>query len=215
MNINTLRVTEIFHSIQGESTKTGLPTIFIRLTGCPLRCIYCDTEYAFTGGENLKISEIMQTIKSSPSQHICITGGEPLAQPNVHILMNELAQLDYDISLETSGYIDVSNVNSKVKIIMDIKTPESKELDKNNWENINLLKNEDEVKFVICNRNDYEWSKEIMEKYMIYEQCNVLMSPVADLMEPRTLAEWILEDSLPVRFQIQLHKILWDNQPGK
>ncbi|MCH2476606.1 MAG: 7-carboxy-7-deazaguanine synthase QueE [Gammaproteobacteria bacterium] len=215
MNINTLRVTEIFHSIQGESTKTGLPTIFIRLTGCPLRCIYCDTEYAFTGGENLKISEIMQTIKSSPSQHICITGGEPLAQPNVHILMNELAQLDYDISLETSGYIDVSNVNSKVKIIMDIKTPESKEVDKNNWENINLLKNEDEVKFVICNRNDYEWSKEIMEKYMIYEQCNVLMSPVADLMEPRTLAEWILEDSLPVRFQIQLHKILWDNQPGK
>lgn len=215
MNINTLRVTEIFYSIQGESTKTGLPTIFIRLTGCPLRCIYCDTEYAFTGGENLKISEIMQTIKSSPSQHICITGGEPLAQPNVHILMNELAQLDYDISLETSGYIDVSNVNSKVKIIMDIKTPESKEVDKNNWENINLLKNEDEVKFVICNRNDYEWSKEIMEKYMIYEQCNVLMSPVADLMEPRTLAEWILEDSLPVRFQIQLHKILWDNQPGK
>ena len=215
MNINTLRVTEIFHSIQGESTKTGLPTIFIRLTGCPLRCIYCDTEYAFTGGENLKISEIMQTIKSSPSQHICITGGEPLAQPNVHILMNELAQLDYDISLETSGYIDVSNVNSKVKIIMDIKTPESKEVDKNNWENINLLKNEDEVKFVICNRNDYEWSKEIMEKYMIYEQCNVLMSPVADLMEPSTLAEWILEDSLPVRFQIQLHKILWDNQPGK
>ena len=215
MNINTLRVTEIFHSIQGESTKTGLPTIFIRLTGCPLRCIYCDTEYAFTGGENLKISEIMQTIKSSPSQHICITGGEPLAQPNVHILMNELAQLDYDISLETSGYIDVSNVNSKVKIIMDIKTPESKEVDKNNWENINLLKNEDEVKFVICNRNDYEWSKEIMEKYMIYEQCNVLMSPVADLMEPRSLAEWILEDSLPVRFQIQLHKILWDNQPGK
>ena len=215
MNINTLRVTEIFYSIQGESTKTGLPTIFIRLTGCPLRCIYCDTEYAFTGGENLKISEIMQTIKSSPSQHICITGGEPLAQPNVHILMNELAQLDYDISLETSGYIDVSNVNSKVKIIMDIKTPESKELDKNNWENINLLKNEDEVKFVICDRNDYEWSKEIMEKYMIYEQCNVLMSPVADLMEPRTLAEWILEDSLPVRFQIQLHKILWDNQPGK
>ena len=215
MSINTLRVTEIFHSIQGESTKTGLPTIFIRLTGCPLRCIYCDTEYAFTGGENLKISEIMQTIKSSPSQHICITGGEPLAQPNVHILMNELAQLDYDISLETSGYIDVSNVNSKVKIIMDIKTPESKEVDKNNWENINLLKNEDEVKFVICNRNDYEWSKEIMEKYMIYEQCNVLMSPVADLMEPRTLAEWILEDSLPVRFQIQLHKILWDNQPGK
>ncbi len=215
MNINTLRVTEIFYSIQGESTKTGLPTIFIRLTGCPLRCIYCDTEYAFIGGENLKISEIMQTIKSSSSQNVCITGGEPLAQPNVHILMNELAQLDYDISLETSGYIDVSNVNSKVKIIMDIKTPESKEVDKNNWENINLLKNEDEVKFVICNRNDYEWSKEIMEKYMIYEQCNVLMSPVADLMEPRTLAEWILEDSLPVRFQIQLHKILWDNQPGK
>ena len=215
MNINTLRVTEIFYSIQGESTKTGLPTIFIRLTGCPLRCIYCDTEYAFTGGENLKISEIMQTIKSSSSQHICITGGEPLAQPNVHILMNELAQLDYDISLETSGYIDVSNVNSKVKIIMDIKTPESKEVDKNNWENINLLKNEDEVKFVNCNRNDYEWSKEIMEKYMIYEQCNVLMSPVADLMEPRALTEWILEDSLPVRFQIQLHKILWDNQPGK
>ena len=215
MNINTLRVTEIFHSIQGESTKTGLPTIFIRLTGCPLRCIYCDTEYAFTGGENLKISEIIQTVKSSSSQHVCITGGEPLAQPNVHILMNELAQLDYAISLETSGYIDVSNVNSKVKIIMDIKTPESKEVDKNNWENINLLKNEDEVKFVICNRNDYEWSKEIMEKYMIYEQCNVLMSPVADLMEPRTLAEWILEDSLPVRFQIQLHKILWDNQPGK
>ena len=166
--MNTLRVTEIFYSIQGESTKTGLPTIFIRLTGCPLRCIYCDTEYAFTGGENLKISEIMQTIKSSSSQHVCITGGEPLAQPNVHILMNELAQLDYDISLETSGYIDVSNVNPKVKIIMDIKTPESKEVDKNNWENINLLKNEDEVKFVICNRNDYEWSKEIMENCLLY-----------------------------------------------
>ena len=215
MNMDTLRVTEIFYSIQGESTKTGLPTVFIRLTGCPLRCFYCDTEYAFTGGKNLKISEVIETIKSSSSQHVCITGGEPLAQPNVHILMNELVQLDYDISLETSGYIDISNVNSKVKIIMDIKTPESKEVDKNNWENINLLKNDDEIKFVICNRNDYEWSKEIIEKFMIYEKCSVLMSPTTNLMEPTTLAEWILEDSLPVRFQLQLHKILWDNQAGK
>jgi len=215
MTKNALRVTEIFYSIQGESTKTGLPTVFVRLTGCPLRCIYCDTEYAFIGGENLKISEVIDTIKALSSQYVCITGGEPLAQPNVHILMNELVQLDYDISLETSGYIDISNVNSKVKIIMDIKTPQSREVDKNNWENINLLKNDDEIKFVICNRDDYEWSKEIIEKHMIHDKCMVLMSPTTGLMEPRTLAEWILEDSLPVRFQIQLHKILWDNQPGK
>ncbi len=215
MTKNALRVTEIFYSIQGESTKTGLPTVFVRLTGCPLRCIYCDTEYAFTGGENLKISVVIDTIKTLSSQHVCITGGEPLAQPNVHILMNELIQLDYDVSLETSGYIDVSNVNSKVKIIMDIKTPQSGEVDKNNWENINLLKNDDEIKFVICNRDDYEWSKTIIEKHMIHDKCKVLMSPTTGLMEPRTLAEWILEDSLPVRFQIQLHKILWDNQPGK
>ena len=215
MTKNALRVTEIFYSIQGESTKTGLPTVFVRLTGCPLRCIYCDTEYAFTGGENLKISVVIDTIKTLSSQHVCITGGEPLAQPNVHILMNELIQLDYDVSLETSGYIDVSNVNSKVKIIMDIKTPQSGEVDKNNWENINLLKNDDEIKFVICNRDDYEWSKRIIEKHMIHDKYKVLMSPTTGLMEPRTLAEWILEDSLPVRFQIQLHKILWDNQPGK
>ena len=215
MTKNALRVTEIFYSIQGESTKTGLPTVFVRLTGCPLRCIYCDTEYALTGGENLTISVVIDTIKTLSSQHVCITGGEPLAQPNVHILMNELIQLDYDVSLETSGYIDVSNVNSKVKIIMDIKTPQSGEVDKNNWENINLLKNDDEIKFVICNRDDYEWSKTIMEKHRIHDKCTVLMSPTTGLMESRTLAEWILEDSLPVRFQIQLHKILWDNQPGK
>ena len=215
MTKNALRVTEIFYSIQGESTKTGLPTVFVRLTGCPLRCIYCDTEYAFTGGENLEISVVIDTIKTLLSQHVCITGGEPLAQPNVHILMNELIQLDYDVSLETSGYIDVSNVNSKVKIIMDIKTPQSGEVDKNNWENINLLKNDDEIKFVICNRDDYEWSKTIIEKHMIHDKYKVLMSPTTGLMEPRTLAEWILEDSLPVRLQIQLHKILWDNQPGK
>ena len=187
---------------------------------CDLRCIYCMKEkMTFLPKKEIltfeEIERLCDNFIELGVKKIRLTGGEPLAQPNVLILMNELVQLDYDISLETSGYIDISNVNSKVKIIMDIKTPQSGEVDKNNWENINLLKNDDEIKFVICNRDDYKWSKEIIEKHMIHDKCTVLMSPTTGLMEPRTLAEWILEDSLPVRFQIQLHKILWNNQPGK
>tara|TARA_B100001146_G_C16151431_1_gene421373 strand:- start:356 stop:1006 length:651 start_codon:yes stop_codon:yes gene_type:complete len=211
----SLRITEIFSSIQGETSKTGLPTIFIRLTGCPLRCQYCDTSYAFYGGEVMLIEDIIYQVKELNFRDVCVTGGEPLAQPNSKKLLKDLVNLDFQVSLETGGSINLEGIDEHVKIIMDIKTPDSGELKKNRWENIRLLKKSDEIKFVICSREDYQWSKEIIEAYKIDKICPILFSPCSESVDPRDLAEWILADQLPIRFQMQIHKILWDNQPGR
>ena len=211
----SLRITEIFSSIQGETSKTGLPTIFIRLTGCPLRCQYCDTSYAFYGGEVMLIEDIIYQVKELNFRDVCVTGGEPLAQPNSKKLLKDLVNLDFQVSLETGGSISLEGIDEHVKIIMDIKTPDSGELKKNRWENIRLLKKSDEMKFVICSREDYQWSKEIIEAYKIDKICPILFSPCSESVDPRDLAEWILADQLPIRFQMQIHKILWDNQPGR
>ncbi len=211
----SLRITEIFFSIQGETSKIGLPTVFIRLTGCPLRCQYCDTSYAFYGGEVMLFEDIIHQVTKFNCKDVCVTGGEPLAQANSKKLLKDLADLDFQVSLETGGSISLKEVDERVKIIMDIKTPDSGEATKNRWENLELLKQTDELKIVICSREDYQWSKEIIEQYKISEKCPILFSPCAESIDPRDLAEWILTDQLPIRFQMQIHKILWDNQPGR
>jgi len=211
----SLRITEIFFSIQGETSKVGLPTVFIRLTGCPLRCQYCDTSYAFHGGEVMLFEDIIRQVTKFNCKDVCVTGGEPLAQANSKKLLKDLADLDFQVSLETGGSISLKEVDERVKIIMDIKTPDSGEATKNRWENLELLKQTDELKIVICSREDYQWSKEIIEQYKISEKCPILFSPCAESIDPRDLAEWILTDQLPIRFQLQIHKILWDNQPGR
>ena len=211
----SLRITEIFSSIQGETSKIGLPTVFIRLTGCPLRCQYCDTSYAFYGGETMLFEDIIHQVIKFNCKDVCVTGGEPLAQSGSKKLLKDLVDLDFHVSLETGGSISLEGIDERVKIIMDIKTPDSDESTKNRWENIGELKKSDELKFVICSREDYQWSKAIIEKYKINEICQVLFSPCSELLDPRDLAEWILADQLPIRFQIQIHKILWNNQPGR
>lgn len=211
----SLRITEIFFSIQGETSKVGLPTVFIRLTGCPLRCQYCDTSYAFYGGEVMLFEDIIRQVTKFNCKDVCVTGGEPLAQANSKKLLKDLADLDFQVSLETGGSISLKEVDERVKIIMDIKTPDSGESTKNRWENLELLKQTDELKIVICSREDYQWSKEIIEQYKISEKCPILFSPCAESIDPRDLAEWILTDQLPIRFQMQIHKILWNNQPGR
>ena len=211
----SLRITEIFFSIQGETSKVGLPTVFIRLTGCPLRCQYCDTSYAFHGGEVMLFEDIIRQVTKFNCKDVCVTGGEPLAQANSKKLLKDLADLDFQVSLETGGSISLKEVDERVKIIMDIKTPDSGEATKNRWENLELLKQTDELKIVICSREDYQWSKEIIKQYKISEKCPILFSPCAESIDPRDLAEWILTDQFPVRFQMQIHKILWNNQPGR
>ena len=211
----SLRITEIFFSIQGETSKIGLPTVFIRLTGCPLRCQYCDTSYAFYGGEVMLFEDIIHRVTKFNCKDVCVTGGEPLAQANSKKLLKDLADLDFKVSLETGGSISLEGIDERVKIIMDIKTPDSGESTKNRWENLELLKQSDELKIVICSREDYQWSKEIIEQYKISEKCQILFSPCTESIDPRDLAEWILTDQLPIRFQMQIHKILWDNQPGR
>ena len=211
----SLKITEIFSSIQGETSKIGLPTVFIRLTGCPLRCQYCDTSYAFYGGELVLIEDIIGEVQKHNYKDVCVTGGEPLAQKNSKELLTDLANLDFQVSLETGGSMSLEGIDERVKIIMDIKTPDSEEATKNRWENLGILKKSDELKFVICNREDYQWSKLIIEKYMMIDLCPILFSPSSESLDPRDLAEWILADQLPIRFQIQIHKILWDNQPGR
>ena len=211
----SLKITEIFSSIQGETSKIGLPTVFIRLTGCPLRCQYCDTSYAFYGGELVLIEDIIGEVQKHNYKDVCVTGGEPLAQKNSKELLTDLANLDFQVSLETGGSMSLEGIDERVKIIMDIKTPDSEEATKNRWENLGILKKSDELKFVICSREDYQWSKLIIEKYMMIDICPILFSPSSESLDPRDLAEWILADQLPIRFQIQIHKILWDNQPGR
>ena len=211
----TLRITEIFSSIQGESSKVGLPSTFIRLTGCPLRCQYCDTSYAFTGGERISFDEIFSQLKSIGYKDICVTGGEPLAQNETKDFLKKLVALKYHVSLETSGSISINNIDSRVKIVMDIKTPDSGEVSKNNWSNISLMKPTDEFKFVICSDEDYQWSKTILKKYTLHKKSSVLFSPCYDSIKASHLANLILKDRLKVRFQMQLHKILWGNEPGR
>jgi len=211
----TLRINEIFLSIQGESTKAGLPTSFIRLTGCPLRCSYCDTEYAFYEGNKQTIAAIMKTISSHGTIHVTVTGGEPLAQKNCRVLLRVLCEQNYQVSLETSGAMDVSAVDPRVIKILDLKTPASGEVDKNKFENLRHLSVKDQIKFVICNRDDYEWSKEKLKEYKLEERNEVLFSPSHSEIEAVDLAEWILEDKLPVRLQVQLHKYIWGDVKGK
>ena len=211
----SLRITEIFFSIQGETSKIGLPTVFIRLTGCPLRCQYCDTSYAFYGGEVMLFEDIIHRVTKFNCKDVCVTGGEPLAQVNSKKLLKDLADLDFKVSLETGGSISLEGIDERVKIIMDIKTPDSGESTKNRWENLELLKQSDELKIVICSQEDYQWSKDIIKQYKISEKCPILFSPCTESIDPRDLAEWILTDQLPIRFQMQIHKILWDNQPGR
>ncbi|VAW63265.1 7-carboxy-7-deazaguanine synthase [hydrothermal vent metagenome] len=210
-----LRITEIFFSLQGESSFVGLPTVFVRLTGCPLRCGYCDTEYAFSGGEWLELSKIIQQIKQYSTQYVCVTGGEPLAQRNCGELLKCLCDEGYCVSLETSGALDISRVDSRVHRIMDIKTPDSGEEPKNRYENIKLLCSRDEIKFVLCSRNDYDWAKSIIKKYSLQDKCPLLFSPVHSGLSAQTLADWIIADQLNVRFQLQLHKYLWNNESGR
>lgn len=209
-----LRITEIFCSLQGESRTVGWPTVFIRLTGCPLRCQYCDTTYAFKGGTSMSVASILEQVAEHDVQHVTVTGGEPLAQKAVHVLLADLCDAGYLVSLETSGALPVADVDQRVSIVMDLKTPSSGEEKKNCYDNIPLLKTRDEVKFVICNRNDYEWACQCMHTYNIVEHCDVLMSPAFARQDPAELAQWILTDKLPVRFQLQLHKLLWGDKPG-
>ena len=210
-----LRITEIFYSLQGESTTVGVPTVFIRLTGCPLRCSYCDTAYAFTGGEKVSITEIIDQVKQYGTKYVTVTGGEPLAQVGCIILIKKLLDNNFVVSLETSGALDVSKVDMRAVKVLDFKTPSSGELSKNLYQNIDFLSSQDQVKFVIGNDEDYEWSKELVAKYKLNDVCDILFSPVMGLQNPTELAEKILRDKLQVRFQIQLHKLLWDNAQGK
>jgi 7-carboxy-7-deazaguanine synthase len=211
----TLQISEIFYSLQGESRTSGFPTVFIRLTGCPLRCHYCDTEYAFTGGEALSLDNILASTKQHQAKYITVTGGEPLAQKECLTLLTMLCDAGYDVSLETSGAISLLGVDSRVCIVMDIKTPSSGEADKNLWSNLQYLKNDDQIKFVICDRDDYDWMKTISDAHDLYQCCEILVSPSFGEIDHKELADWTIEDKLPVRFQLQLHKLLWDDEPGR
>lgn len=210
----SLRITEIFYSLQGETATVGLPTVFVRLTGCPLRCHYCDTAYAFTGGQQTPLPDILDTVASYQPSFVTVTGGEPLAQPNCLPLLTALCDANYQVSLETSGAIDVSTVDARVCKVMDLKTPGSGEESKNLWGNLPHLLPTDQIKFVICDDSDYLWAKDMMAKYQLSDICQVLMSPSHQKMDPRKLADAIVADRLPVRFQVQLHKLLWDDAPG-
>lgn len=210
-----LRITEIFFSLQGEARTVGLPTVFIRLTGCPLRCSYCDTTYSFTGGEKYSLAAIMQQVADYGAQYVCVTGGEPLAQPNCLLLLTALCDAGYLVSLETSGALDVSQVDARVSKVVDLKTPDSGEAHRNLYENIVHLTANDQIKFVICSRQDYQWAKFKIDEYQLSQRVSdVLLSPSHQQQDPRQLAEWILADKLAVRLQVQLHKYLWNNEAG-
>ncbi len=210
-----LRISEIFYSLQGESNTVGLPTVFVRLTGCPLRCNYCDTSYAFSGGQKMFLTDILIEIQKYDCKTVCVTGGEPLAQPACLDLLTKLADEGFSVSLETSGALDVSKVDSRIVKVMDLKTPSSGECEKNRYENIESLTAQDQVKFVITGDDDYDWSKKMMEDYQLTKRCQILFSPVVPQQNPTQLAEKILADKLRVRFQIQLHKLLWQDAQGK
>jgi 7-carboxy-7-deazaguanine synthase len=209
-----LIITEIFYSLQGEALSVGLPTVFIRLTGCPLRCAYCDTAYAFSGGEWMELSSIIDQLKQYNTRYITVTGGEPLAQKNCTALLRSLCDSGYQVSLETSGAILVDKVDPRVVKVLDIKTPGSLEESKNKFENFGFLNAQDQIKFVICDENDYQWSKQLIQEHKLDNKCEVLFSPAYQQLDAARLADWILKDQLKVRFQVQLHKYLWGNKPG-
>jgi 7-carboxy-7-deazaguanine synthase len=213
LNNMTLNITEIFYSLQGEAREVGIPTVFVRLTGCPLRCNYCDTAYAFKGNNPLSIEQILSEIAKYKTHYVCVTGGEPMAQSNCLGLLDALIEKGYKVSMETSGSIDISEVNKNVSIVMDLKTPSSTEQHQNRYENIALLENKDQLKFVIASRLDFDWCCSILEDYEILS--DVLFSPVYESLKPAELADWILEKQLNVRLQVQLHKILWGDEKGK
>jgi len=213
--LSRLRITEIFYSLQGETRTVGIPTVFVRLTGCPLRCQYCDTSYAFQGGKWWEISAILEKVASFKTNHVTVTGGEPLAQKPCLEMLTALCNQDYEVSLETSGALDIAAVDPRVVKVVDIKTPGSNEVERNCFENMEYLLPHDQIKFVICDRSDFDWAKQITEQYQLSHRCQVLFSPSYHQLSGTDLANWILADRLPVRLQLQLHKILWGDVPGR
>jgi len=213
--IERLRITEIFHSLQGEARSVGWPTVFVRLTGCPLRCVWCDTEYSFHGGEWREIDDIVEEVKKYRARHVCVTGGEPLAQKRCLELLRRLCDAGFDVSLETSGALDVSQVDPRVSRVVDVKAPGSGESERNLWSNLDLLGAHDQIKFVLADRADYDWAIDVVDRRSLATRCEVLFSPVAGKLAPGDLADWIIADGRQVRMQVQLHKLLWGNTPGK
>ncbi|WP_040516940.1 7-carboxy-7-deazaguanine synthase QueE [Gilvimarinus chinensis] len=210
-----VKITEIFYSLQGESNTVGLPTVFVRLTGCPLRCGYCDSEYAFYGGTRMSLAQVLDKVSAYGATYVCVTGGEPMAQKHTPELLRALCDQGYEVSLETSGAMALDDVDGRVVKVMDLKTPGSGESHRNRWENLPLLGKRDQIKFVVCSREDYQWAKLKIDEYQLADKvADVLLSPSFGEIEPRALAEWVIEDNLPVRFQLQLHKLLWDDIPG-
>ncbi len=211
----SLKITEIFYSLQGESSTVGLPTVFVRLTGCPLRCNYCDTAYAFSGGERMTLTAIVDRVAGFAPRYVTVSGGEPLAQTACWPLLTQLCDQGYQVSLETSGAMSIEKIDPRVMVVMDLKTPSSTEQSKNHYANVNFLKPADQVKFVLANREDYLWACEQMASHQLAERCHVLMSPSHGVLANQTLADWIVEDNLPVRFQVQLHKYIWQEEMGR
>ena len=211
-----LRITEVFYSLQGESKTVGKPTVFVRLTGCPLRCQYCDTAYAFEGGEIVSLESLIADVQSYQCKYVTVTGGEPLAQPNCLLLLKMLCDAELNVSLETSGAMSVKSVDNRVSVVMDLKTPSSLESDRNDYGNISYLKEKDQVKFVICDRGDYDWAKAKLDQYDLQAKVGeILFSPSFEQLAAAELAQWVLDDALGVRMQLQLHKILWGSEPGR
>jgi 7-carboxy-7-deazaguanine synthase len=210
----TLKVYEIFYSLQGETSRIGLPTVFVRLTGCPMRCTYCDTAYAFSGGSNMEISDILVKVAQFGTNYVTVTGGEPLAQRECHVLLKALCDAGYNVSLETGGAMDIAQVDARVSVILDIKTPASNEEKNNLWGNLAHIKPKDEIKFVLCNRADYDWAKAKITELKLNEKCPIIFSPSYSQLKADELATWVLQDQLPVRMQVQLHKILWGEKQG-
>lgn len=213
-HVDSLKIKEIFYSLQGETNTSGWPTVFVRLTGCPLRCQYCDSEYAFSGGKRLSLNEIVQQVEHYLPRFVCVTGGEPLAQPACLQLLNSLCDKGYFVSLETSGALDISEVDKRVMVVLDIKTPDSKEAEKNRLTNLEHIKKTDTIKFVLCSQKDYQWAKQFIVEHQLVKKAEILFSPSWEQLPPKMLADWIVRDNLPVRFQIQLHKVLWGDLPG-
>ncbi|MEO0367639.1 MAG: 7-carboxy-7-deazaguanine synthase QueE [Pseudomonadota bacterium] len=211
----SLKITEIFYSLQGETNRSGLPTVFVRLTGCPMRCGYCDTAYAFHGGTRWSIEDILAEVAKYKTPYVTVTGGEPLAQPGCWNLLTTLCNKGYDVSLETGNAVSIADIDERVAIILDIKTPASGEEPRNVYANLDLISGKDSLKFVICNQQDYEWSKQLVLERGLSDKCEILFSPVADSIDPTDIAEWVLADQLPVRFQMQLHKLLWQDSQGR